>query len=174
MEDSYLCNHHHQNLKFNLNLTGMCCQNLTITVHVKLSIASFYWHTSHNVLCVCVRACMHFLHSLWPVWVCFTGILQIKMFICWFSQNRVNHCRRRRRRRRRRRSSSSSSSSLKLYSSFYYRKFVLFVLVAILIETANSKHFLPHLKKLWFYLCILQLCTENLEFVCTENFSFFN
>ena len=47
-------------------------------------------------VCVCVYVCvharMHFLHGLWPVWVCFNDILQAKMFICWFSQNRVYHC----------------------------------------------------------------------------------
>jgi len=61
---------------------------------------------------------------------------------------------------RRRRRIIIRKESLKLYSSFYYRKFVLYVLVAILIETENSKYFLPHMKKFWF--------------VCTDNFSFFN
>ena len=135
----------------------LCCQNLTTTLHVKLSIANFYWHTSHNVVCVCVCVCSS-AHAL-PSQTVTSLVLHPWHFTC---ENvyvviqpklceplyKAAGCRRRRR---------SRKGSLKICSSFYYRKFVLYVLLAILIETENSKYFISHLKNLRFYLCVLKL-----------------
>jgi hypothetical protein len=129
----------------------MCCQDLATTVHVKLSIAGFYWHNSHNVLCVCVcvcacvraRACARVRARTSFIASDQCGFASVAFYVYLLIQPKQSKplynaagCRR------------SRKGGLKLCSSFYYKKFVSYNLLAILIKTQNSKYFLLHLKKL--------------------------